>query len=119
MTMDDTMSPPGRPAFDALVADLRHRAQEQHVAKARAAGAEVMRRAEMLFKAGTITSDDYIRLASHRLRLALPGQKRKISLCRQRLARFCPSIQRTENANVFGDSAQVVLGSVDIGDSRG
>ena len=51
MTMDDTMSPPGRPAFDALVADLRHRAQEQHVAKARAAGAEVMRRAEMLFKA--------------------------------------------------------------------
>ena len=69
MTTDDTMPPPGRPAFDALVADLRALVRDRRIAKARATGAEVMRQAEMLFKAGKLSADEYVRLASLRLRL--------------------------------------------------
>ena len=69
MTTDDIMPPPGRPTFDALVADLRALVRDQRIAKARATGAEVMRQAEMLFKAGKLSADEYVRLASLRLRL--------------------------------------------------
>ena len=67
---DDANTPPERrPHFNALVNDLRALVRDQHVAKARATGAEVMQRAEMLFKAGKLSADEYVRLASLRLRL--------------------------------------------------
>ena len=69
-----TMPSEPRPEYDALVNDLRALVRDQRIVEARATGAEVMRRAEMLFKAGKLSADDHVRLASLRLRLdtALP-----------------------------------------------
>ena len=61
--------PERRPHFDALVNDIRTLVRDQQIAKARATGAEVMQPAEMLFKAGKLSADEYVRLASLRLRL--------------------------------------------------
>ena len=66
--MDDN-TPAVRPAFDALVADLRALVRDQGIAKARATGAEVMQRAEMLFTAGKLSAGDLCRLHAVRLRL--------------------------------------------------
>ena len=66
---DDASTPPARPEFDRVVFELRALVRDQHIAKARATGAEVMQRAEMLFKAGKLSADEYVRLASLRLRL--------------------------------------------------
>ncbi len=74
---DDTTPPARRPAFDALVSDLRQLAQRQDVAKARRNANEATARAAELFKAGRITSADFNRLYAQRLRLdaelPLPG----------------------------------------------
>ncbi len=64
--MDDNATPP---EYDRLLFELRALVRDQHIAKARAAGAEVMQRAEALFKSRKLSADDYIRLASLRLRL--------------------------------------------------
>ncbi len=66
---DDASTPPARPEFGRLVFELRALAHDQHIAKSRAAGAEVMQRAEMLFKAGKLSADDLCRLHAVRLRL--------------------------------------------------
>ncbi len=78
---DDTTPPAQRPAFDALVCDLRALVKEQDIiAKAeaaRCAGTEVMRRAADLFAAGRITGAELTRLHAVWLRLEaqlpLPG----------------------------------------------
>ncbi len=66
---DDTIPPVERPAFDALVADLRLLIRDQRVSKARATGAEVMAKAEQAFAEGRITAHDLNTLHAARLRL--------------------------------------------------
>ncbi len=66
---DDASTPPARPEFDRLVFELRALVRDQHIAKSRAAGAAVMRRAEALFKARKLSADEFVRLASLQLRL--------------------------------------------------
>jgi len=65
----DASTLPARPEFDRLVSELRALARDQHIAKSRAAGAAVMRRAEALFKARKLPADEFVRLASLQLRL--------------------------------------------------
>ncbi len=66
---DDASTPPARPEFDRVVFELRALVRDQHIAKARATGAEVMQRAETLLKAGKLSADDLCRLHAVRLRL--------------------------------------------------
>ncbi len=74
MLDDNVMPPPGRPAFDALVTDLRAlmRRQEGGIQKAeqrrRDVSAVMMRAAEM-FAVGRLSAIDISRLHALRLRL--------------------------------------------------
>ncbi len=78
--MSDTTTPlPARPEYDRLVFELRALVRDQHIDKARATGAEVMQRAEILFKARRISGADLTRLHALRMRLdamlPLPGDQ--------------------------------------------
>ena len=72
----DGASPP-RPAFDALVADLRafvKRQEQETIAKAEAArrnASEVMRKAAEMFGRGELSPSELVRL--HALRMRLDG----------------------------------------------